>query len=302
MHKQQSHTDAQEQPASDAGLLTHLRISIIAAILLALIVCGLYPLIVWGLSQAIFHDKANGSLITDPTGQVIGSKLIGQPFSDTKYFHPRPSAAGSGYDATASGGSNLGPTSAKLFNGTTKPSTLPATQPGGDPLPGPVVVDFDGIKLRVFHYCDDNNVKYQATRDGKPIAPEAFNTEFKNAAGWDDVKLVNAFSDADHPILIAATSPIPPDAVTASASGLDPHISIENANLQASRVAAARNMSIDSLKKLISENTDRPDLGLLGDPGVNVLLLNLALDKNNPVPTPPTTQPTTAPAASSTHS
>jgi K+-transporting ATPase ATPase C chain len=104
------------------GLWHHLRVSIIATLVLAVICCGIYPLIVWGLSQALFHDKANGSLISDKDGKVIGSRLIGQAFSDAKYFHPRPSAAGNGYDPTSSGGSNLGPTSAKLLFGTTKDS------------------------------------------------------------------------------------------------------------------------------------------------------------------------------------
>ena len=106
------------------GLWHHLRVSIVATLVLAVICCGIYPAIVWGLSQALFHDKANGSLITDKDGKVIGSRLIGQNFSDAKYFHPRPSAAGNGYDPTASGGSNLGPTSAKLLYGTTKDSSF----------------------------------------------------------------------------------------------------------------------------------------------------------------------------------
>src|SRR5690349_14930607 len=108
-------------------LLHHLRVSIIATILLAIVCCGIYPLIVWGLAQAIFPHQANGSLVTrdgKPTNNeadAVGSALLGQSFSDAKYFHPRPSAAGSGYDPTASGGTNLGPMSAKLLNGTTQP-------------------------------------------------------------------------------------------------------------------------------------------------------------------------------------
>jgi K+-transporting ATPase ATPase C chain len=255
------------------GLLTHLRISVIATFVLAVIVSGLYPLVVWGLAQALFHDKANGSLITDKDGKVIGSRLIGQSFSDAKYFHPRPSAAGSGYDATASSGSNLGPTSSKLINGTTKPTTQPNPK-GDDSLPGPDAVDFDGIKLRILHYCMENNIPF----DSKPLLDK-----FKDAKGEvDDVKVVKAFLDDKEPLVITPKQPIPADAVTASGSGLDPHISLANADLQTKRVADVRKLGIDVVKRLIAENTENPDLGVLGDPGVNVLMLNLALDKAAP--------------------
>src|SRR4030095_38611 len=105
-------------------MLTHLRISIIATLVLAVICCGIYPALVWGLSQAMFHHQANGSLIkkdgtpTDNDAEAVGSALLGQQFSDAKYFHPRPSAAGDGYDPTSSGGSNLGPLSQKLIDAT----------------------------------------------------------------------------------------------------------------------------------------------------------------------------------------
>lgn len=309
------HDDVGEKPPviAEGGILHQLRVSIVATIVLALICCGVYPMIVWGLSQAIFHDKADGSLIRDGGGQVIGSKLIGQNFSDAKYFHPRPSAAGSGYDTTASGGSNLGPTSAKLINGTTKPSpppaaapevtvpailptaatspvvaatTAPATQPA-------VMVENDGIKLRVLHYCDDNGRMFEMARDGKAIVSAAFEKEFKNAARWDEVKLILAFNDAEHPLSIKALKPIPVDAVTASASGLDPHISLENAEIQVDRVAVARKISPDAVRKLILENTDGRDLGILGEPGVNVLALNMALDKTAPGSPGPATAPGT---------
>jgi K+-transporting ATPase ATPase C chain len=256
------------------GMLTHLRISIVATLVLAVIVCGLYPVVVWGLSQLLFHDKANGSLITDKGGKVIGSRLLGQNFSDAKYFHPRPSAAGAGYDPTASGGSNLGPTSSKLINGTTKPTTQPNPK-GGEPIPGPDAVDFDGIKLRILHYCMENNIPF----DAKPPLDK-----FKDAKGeLDDVKVVKAFVDDKEPLVITPEQPIPADAVTASGSGLDPHISLANADLQAKRVADARRVGIDVVKRLIADKTDNPDLGFLGDPGVNVLLLNLSLDKAAPV-------------------
>jgi K+-transporting ATPase ATPase C chain len=278
-------TDEQPPAPSTDGMLTHLRVSVIATIVLAIIVCGIYPLIVWGLSQVMFHDKANGSLIKDASGTVIGSKLIGQNFSDAKYFHPRPSAAGNGYDPTASGGSNLGPTSKKLLNGTTKPTTLPTKLASGDYAPGPDAVDYDGIKLRVVGYCDDNNIAYELAREKKDDAgnvvertvvdPKTFKTD---KGDYDQVKLVNAFND-DVPLTIKAAKPVPADAVTASASGLDPHISVENAEIQIGRVAAARKMSPDAVRKLVAEHTDGRDLGILGEPGVNVLMLNIALDE-----------------------
>ena len=120
----------QDQPVGFVReMLTHLRISIVATVVLAIVVCGIYPVVVWGLAQLMFHHQANGSLIkkdgtpTDNDAEAVGSSLLGQPFGDAKYFHPRPSAAGNGYDSTASSGSNFGPLSAKLLNGTTKPST-----------------------------------------------------------------------------------------------------------------------------------------------------------------------------------
>lgn len=188
-------------------LVAELRGAIMATLILAIVCCGLYPLIVFGISQVLFHDKANGSLIIDKDGTVRGSRLLGQQFTAEKYFHSRPSAAGNGYDATSSGGSNLGPTSRKLS---------------------------DAIKNRMAAYRAENGLK--------------------------------------------ATDPVPADAVTSSGSGLDPHISVRNAELQAPRVANARNRSVAEVLQLVRKNTDPPDLGFLGEPGVNVLKLNLALD------------------------
>ncbi|MGD0814434.1 MAG: K(+)-transporting ATPase subunit C [Verrucomicrobiota bacterium] len=184
-----------------------LRGAIFSTLILAVVCCGIYPLIVFGIGQALFANKANGSLIVDARGTVIGSKLIGQNFSADKYFHPRPSAAGNGYDSLNSSGSNLGPTSQKLS---------------------------DTIQQNVSDYRKQNG--------------------------------------------LAVDAPVPADAVTASASGLDPHISVENAQMQAARVAKARGLKVEDVKALIPEYTDPADLGFLGDPGVNVLRLNLALD------------------------
>jgi len=187
--------------------LAQLRSALLATLMLAVVCCGLYPLVVFGIGQALFHDKANGSLIRDSNGTIRGSRLLGQQFTGDKYFHSRPSSAGNGYDAANSGGSNLGPTSQKLR---------------------------DSIAQNLADYRSQNG--------------------------------------------LASNAPVPADAVTASASGLDPHISPENAELQVSRVAKARSLGQDAVRDLIRQNTDAPDFGLLGEPGVNVLALNLALD------------------------
>lgn len=190
-------------------LFSEIRSAIMATIVLALVCCGLYPLVVYGIAQVAFPHKANGSLIVTKDGTVRGSELLGQNFSEAKYFHPRPSAAGKGYDASNSSGSNLGPTSQKVN---------------------------DAIKDRIAAYRAENGLK--------------------------------------------ETDAIPADAVTASGSGLDPHISLRNAELQAPRVAKARNLDEAKVRELIQQNTDSADLGILGEPGVNVLKLNLTLDNN----------------------
>jgi K+-transporting ATPase ATPase C chain len=225
----------------------------------------LYPVVMTGISQLIFPKQANGSLV-DVNGKVVGSSSIGQSFSKPEYFHPRPSAAGSGYDATASSGSNLGPSSAKLLRGTTKMDDK-----------NNEVVDYDGINLRVVHYCLDNNIPYESSM---PLE------QFKDAKGEiDDVKLIKAFNDDKNPLVFSAKTPIPPDAVTASSSGLDPHISPANAQAQAERVAKARNAAVDQVKQLIPQFTTSADLGFLGEPRVNVLMLNVALDQRFPLAT-----------------
>jgi potassium-transporting ATPase KdpC subunit len=196
------------------ALLQELKTSALATLILAILLCGIYPVVVWGIAQLVFPKQANGSLL-NPDGRVIGSSLIGQPFSGERYFHPRPSAAGAdGYDATSSGGSNLGPLSQKLM---------------------------DQVKERTSAYRAENQ--------------------------------------------IPAEVPIPADAVTASGSGLDPHISSRNAELQTLRVAKARGISADDVRKEISRSTQGPVLGFLGEAGVNVLRLNLALDAIEPIHT-----------------
>jgi K+-transporting ATPase ATPase C chain len=188
------------------NLFKEIRISLAATLLLAILLCGIYPALVWVAAQAIFHNEANGSLIIK-NGQIVGSSLLAQRFTGAKYFYPRPSAAGAGYDAANSGGSNLGPLSKKLI---------------------------DDTGQRVRDYRAENNLPPEAT--------------------------------------------LPADAVTASGSGLDPHISPENAVMQAARVAGARGLSEKSVRSKIAAHTEERTLGIFGEPRVNVLLLNLDLD------------------------
>ena len=186
---------------------THeLRISLMATLSLTILLCGIYPLLVWIVGQGLFPSESNGSLVAHK-GTIVGSNLLSQGFTDPKYFHPRPSAAGQSYDAAGSGGSNLGPTSKKLV---------------------------DGVRQRVVDY-----------RIGNGLGPDAM---------------------------------VPTDAVTASASGLDPHISVKNALLQARRVAKARSLTVALVREKIDAHTEGRSLGILGEPRVNVLMLNLDLD------------------------
>jgi K+-transporting ATPase ATPase C chain len=193
-------------------------ISIRMTVILLLIVCGVYPLLVWGISQATFPHQANGSLVKNADGKVVGSALLAQTFTRPEYFHPRPSAAGNGYDPTASGGTNLGPTSDKLIHG---------------------AKGFDGVQQLAEAYRRENG--------------------------------------------LAANAAVPVDAVTRSASGLDPDIGISNADLQAARIATARKITVEQVKSVIAANTQGRTLGLWGEPRVNVLALNLALDKQHPI-------------------
>jgi K+-transporting ATPase ATPase C chain len=183
-----------------------LRRSFLAVAVLAIILCGIYPLAAWFLAQGLFPGRANGSLIVRE-GVVVGSSLIGQEFSAPKYFHPRPSAAGQGYDGGRSGGTNLGPLSKDLV---------------------------ETVSRRITEYRAENG--------------------------------------------LTAATPVPADAVMASGSGLDPHISPENARIQAPRVSRARGLSEAVVRAQIEACTEGRTLGILGDPRVNVMRLNLALD------------------------
>lgn len=191
------------------NILKQIYPAVAMTVVLTVLLGIIYPLVVTGLAQVIFPRQAAGSLI-EKGGKVIGSRLIGQPFTGPGYFHSRPSAAGNGYDATASGGTNLGPTSQKLF---------------------------------------ETNIKG---------ATEALNAENPNAL-------------------------IPIDLVTSSASGLDPHITPAAADFQVPRVARYRGLSPDQLRRLVREHTEGRQFGILGEPRVNVLELNLVLDRKSEV-------------------
>ncbi|HWB59140.1 MAG TPA: potassium-transporting ATPase subunit C [Chthoniobacteraceae bacterium] len=263
-------------------ILIDIKNTVIATILLGIICCGIYPVVVWAIGQALFHHQANGSLITAKDGTILGSELIGQPFSSDKYFNSRTSSAGTGYDASNSSGSNFGPTSKKLVDGDTKQTAVEQTGTDGKTVKiaaGPDVVDYDGIKLRLLNYCEQNGIAYDLLQGGKPADPKAFKDDKGN---YDQVKLINAFNDDSNPLTIKSHVLIPADAITSSASGLDPHISPANAELQLARVAKARNVDPDKVRELVEKYTDKPFLGLIGDPGVNVLKLNLALDDQYP--------------------
>ncbi len=181
--------------------------ALLAFVAFTIIVGVLYPLAITGVSQLAFSSKANGSLVKRD-GVVVGSSLIGQSFTAAKYFHPRPSAAGNGYDATSSSASNLGPSNPALAK---------------------------DVGARIAAYRRENG--------------------------------------------LAAGARVPVEAVTSSASGLDPHISRADAEIQAVRVAKERNLPLSQVMDIVASHTDGRSLGFLGEPGVNVLELNLALDR-----------------------
>lgn len=189
-------------------MLRQLRPAIVMVALFTLLLGVAYPCAITGVAQLAFPSQADGSLIRDAQGQVVGSALVGQPFAEARYLHPRPSAAGDGYDASASSGSNLGPLNTDLA--------------------ARIKTDADAIR-------------------------------------------------AD-----TGATAIPADAVTTSASGLDPHISPAYARLQAARVAQARGVDVTAVQQVIDANTEGALLGFIGQPRVNVLLTNRALDARFP--------------------
>jgi K+-transporting ATPase ATPase C chain len=188
-------------------MLKLLRPALVLTAFFVLLTGFAFPGVIWGIGKVVFPHQAGGSLIRDAHGNVVGSRLLGQSFKRPEYFHPRPSAAGSGYDAASSGGTNLGPTSEKLVA---------------------------SIKELGKSYREENG-----------LAPDA---------------------------------ELPADAVTTSGSGLDPDISPANAALQVPRVARARNLPEETVKQLVSAHTESRTLGVMGEPRVNVLELNLELD------------------------
>jgi potassium-transporting ATPase KdpC subunit len=203
--------------------MKHLRPAIALTLFFVAVTGFAFPSVVWGIGRVAFPNQASGSLLLDRQGKVVGSLLIGQRFTKPEYFHPRPSAAGAGYDAANSGATNLGPTSDKLVNGI---KDDPATQ--------------------------DVDETYLGFRDLAKI--------YREENG------------------LAADALIPADAATRSASGLDPHISPANAELQIARVARARALGVHRIRQAVFEHTNGRWLGLVGEPRVNVLQLNLALD------------------------
>lgn len=192
-------------------LRNQLRPAILLTFVLILLTGFIYPGVVTALAQVLFPRQANGSMV-ESHGQVVGSELIGQAFSSPGYFHPRPSAAGSGYVGDSSGGTNKGPTDKKLAD---------------------------------------------------TLIAQAIDSAVKNDG--------------------AIKGQVPADMVTSSASGLDPHISPANAALQVARVAKERNVSPDQVRALVAAHTEGRQFGFLGEPRVNVLLLNLALDSIAPL-------------------
>ncbi len=202
-------------PPPLAGLGRQVWPAILSVLVLTLMTGAGFPLVLASFARPLFPYQSEGSLISGPDG-VIGSELLAQSISQPGYFHPRPSAAGDGYDATASGGTNLGPSNPKLR---------------------------EDVRQRVANYRRQND--------------------------------------------LSAETMVPIDAVTCSGSGLDPHISLTNALLQAPRIARVRRLSEDHIQQLIAEHTQERQLGFLGDVRVSVLPLNLALDRIAPLPSAP---------------
>jgi potassium-transporting ATPase KdpC subunit len=248
-------------------LLPSVMLTAIVAVALGLV----YPIAMTGIGRALFPYRTNGSLITQ-NGKVIGSALIGQEFlgkdgnPDPKYFQPRPSAAGAGYDASVSSASNLGPGDPRLVG------NIPGLNTD-DPTKNPYATPADP-------YC----VPVQATdKDGNDVTDKAGNPVYET--NKDGTYVCNSSTVPERVLAyralnnVPANVKIPVDAVTASGSGLDPDISPANANLQAARVATARHLDLATVNALIKKHTNGRQLGFLGEKTVNVLDLNLALDK-----------------------
>jgi K+-transporting ATPase ATPase C chain len=196
------HQTSTERGSTPAHLVTSVLYTAVTVVALGLV----YPVLIWGLGTLLFHHQAQGSLLVDAGGTVIGSELVGQSFTKPQYFQGRPSAAGKGYDPTSTGGTNLGPTSKKLID-STRSAVAALTKANPD-----------------------------------------------------------------------ATGPVPADLVSSSASGIDPDISPAGASYQAPRVAKARGMALDAVRALVAAHVTPRQFGLLGEPRVNVLELNRALD------------------------
>jgi K+-transporting ATPase ATPase C chain len=205
--------------------MKHLRPALMLTLFFVVLTGFAFPGVIWAVGQLAFPGQANGSLVRDRHGALVGSALIGQAFARPEYFHPRPSAAGAGYDAANSSGTNLGPTSDKLING---------------------IKDDPATKAVDETYLGFNDVA-KAYREENLLSPDAL---------------------------------IPADAATRSASGLDPDITLANAEMQLARVARARDQSVERVREILGEQAQGRLLGLLGEPRVNVLLLNLALDRS----------------------
>jgi K+-transporting ATPase ATPase C chain len=205
--------------------MKHLRPALMLTLFFVVLTGVAFPGLLWGVGQVVFPRVASGSLVRNASGEPVGSALIGQAFTRPEYFHPRPSAAGAGYDAANSGGTNLGPTSDKLIHGI-----------ADDPTTTDVDETYPGFTDLAKAYREENGLAVDAL--------------------------------------------IPADAATRSASGLDPHISIANAELQVARVARARHESVERVRQILAQVSEGRLLGLIGEPHVNVLLLNLALDRS----------------------
>jgi K+-transporting ATPase ATPase C chain len=290
------------------GNLIRLHAAALRAVLVLTAITGLaYPVVIWGIAQLPgLKDKADGSLVT-AGGKVVGSSLIGQPFTDAKgnalpqYFQSRPSAAGAGYDPLASGASNLGPES--IIDAPGKPSLLTqvctrsyavAEAEGLDRTAAArpfCTSDGVGAVLSVFGPRDAAGTVTHPNRVISVNQP-CESTKALFAKTYEGVRVECATHDQDYTagqiVAIRGSAPampqIPADAVTAGGSGLDPDISVAYADLQVARVAKARHISINQVRALLQDNTTGRTLGFLGEPRVNVLQLNLALDRNYPVP------------------